>query len=147
MQKLTKEEAQELIDMLKHYVDKKNLDFPSPGKRVQFTVIGDTKNDKFAVNVYRQNKNPKGCTFQGRTEAENIVLMRLDVNPTAIHINPDGEKIKGTHLHIYSEEFDERYAVPFDIKDKDLFDICFTFFEKFNIIDGSDIFHLQYSMN
>ena len=65
--------------------------------------------------------------------------MRLDMNPTAIHTNPSGEKICGTHLHIYTEEYEMREAVPFDVKDKDLFATCFTFFEKFNIVEPPEI--------
>ena len=146
MQKLTTEEAKDLIEMLKKYADKKRLDFPSPGNRIQFSVIGDTNQDRFAVNVYRQRINSEGCTFQGRTESDNIVLMRLDVNPTGVHTNPDGEKINGTHLHIYTEDYDERYAIEFDTENKDLFELCFTFFKKFNIINGENVFHMQYSL-
>ena len=72
--------------------------------------------------------------------------MRLDVNPTGVHTNPDGEKINGTHLHIYTEDYDERYAIEFDTENKDLFELCFTFFKKFNIINGENVFHMQYSL-
>lgn len=147
MQTLTTEEAIQLIDMLKKYIEKKRFDFPDPGKRIQFSVIGDTKADKFSVNIYRQRINSNGITFQGRTESDNIILMRLDVNPTSAHLNPDGEKIVGTHLHVYKENYGEKFAIPFDVNNKDLFEICFTFFKKFNIINGEEIINAQYSIN
>lgn len=128
MQKLTNEEARELINMLKHYAEKKSINFPELGNHIEFTVTGDTRANNFKVNIRRQRINGSGCTYQGRTAFDNTVLMRLDVNPTSVHWNPDGEKITGTHLHVYTEEYDDKYAVAFDPKSKDLFDICFSFF-------------------
>ncbi len=139
MTPLTTKEAENMITMLKHYVDGVALGFPDAGGKLNFSVIGETRSDKFAVSVYRQRLNETGGTFQGRTENSNIVLMRLDVNPTAVHQNPDGEKICGTHLHIYNEEYGDKFAVPFDTKDKDLFQNCLIFLNKFNIVDSDDI--------
>ena len=61
--------------------------------------------------------------------------MRLDVNPTTVHSNPDGEKITGTHIHIYTEEHDMGFAMPFDVENRDLYQLCYSFFEQFNIVE------------
>lgn len=42
-----------------------------------------------------------------------IVLVRLDING-APHTNPDGQRLGGTHLHIYREGFEDRWAYPVD---------------------------------
>ena len=44
----------------------------------------------------------------------NKHLLRLDVNPSNIHENPDGSKITGSHYHLYSNNFEkvDRVATP-----------------------------------
>ena len=80
------------------------------------------------------------ASYQGRVRTSCIILMRLDVNPTQPHINPDGQKIMGTHLHIYTENNDMTCAVPFDINNSDLYQLCFAFFERFNIVEPPDVY-------
>jgi len=137
--KLTQKEADMLIDMLKRTVTKE-LQFPSGKGRVEFDVIGDKKNDVFAVNIQRKGINENSVSYQGRVRyGSGAVLMRLDVNPTQAHPNPDGEKILGTHIHIYTEEYGMGVAVPFDIENKDIYELCYSFFERFNIIEPPNV--------
>lgn len=138
--KLTQDEAEYLINMMKSKVKEETIDFPSAKGKIVFDVVGEKKQDYFVVNIDRKGKNASGCTYQGRIKSNNVILMRLDVNPTAIHINQsDGKKIVGTHLHIYSEEYELSEAIPFDIGSKDLLDTCLTFFEHFNIINPPNV--------
>lgn len=138
--KLTQVEANMLIDMLKKAVKETMLQFPAAKGRLYFDVMGERKTDEFTVNIDRKGINDQGCTYQGRIKSNNIILLRLDVNPTAVHENPsNGEKISGTHLHIYTEEYEMREAIPFDVDGKDLYDICHTFFERFNIVEPPQI--------
>jgi len=132
--KLTQKEADMLIDMLKKTVEKE-ITFPELKGRVEFDVQGVRKEDVFAVNISRKGINASGASYQGRVRASGSILMRLDINPASVHINPDGEKITGTHLHIYTEEYDMSMAVPFDIENKDLYQLCRVFLEKFNVIE------------
>jgi len=46
-----------------------------------------------------------------------------------------GKKMTGTHLHIFTEEYGDGYAIPFDVENKDLYQLCQSFFERFNIIE------------
>ncbi len=134
--KLTTDEAKYLIDMMKNKVKDEIIDFPSCKGKIVFDVIGEKKNDLFTVNIDRKGKNANGCTYQGRVKANNQILIRLDVNPSSVHVNPsNGKKIEGTHLHIYSEKYEMSEAIPFDVNNKDLFDMCFEFFKLFNIVD------------
>ena len=142
--KLTQKEADMLIDMLKKTVQKEII-FPQTKGRVEFDVEGDKREDIFAINISRKGINAAGATYQGRVRTgSGAILMRLDVNPTGIHSNPNGEKITGSHLHIYSEEHDMSLAIPFDIGNKDLHELCYSFFKRFNIIESpSVIFQLR----
>lgn len=134
--RLNQEEATLLIDMAKETVEKATLEFPASKGGIVFDVVGKRRADVFLVNIDRKGINAKGCSYQGRIKSNNVILMRLDVNPTAVHVNPsNGEKIYGTHLHVYTETYELSEAVPFNIEDKNLYETCFIFFKRFNIIE------------
>lgn len=42
-----------------------------------------------------------------------IVLVRLDIDG-APHTNPDGTRLEGTHIHLYRENFEDKWAFPVD---------------------------------
>lgn len=64
------------------------------------------------------------------------MLLELHINPGKVHINPDGEKIIGSHWHIYTEEFGRKQAFPAEDLQSDLFvKNTLLFMEKFNIIE------------
>lgn len=63
--------------------------------------------------------------------------MRLDITDGS-HVNSDGTKIVGNHLHIYNEETEMRDAIPFDVTKPDLYEYCLEFFNKFNIIQDEN---------
>jgi hypothetical protein len=48
--------------------------------------------------------------FQNRVRTV-IVLARLDVDGSP-HTNPDGQTIPGTHLHLFREGYDDKWAYP-----------------------------------
>lgn len=142
---LTNEEATALIKMLKEYVQEQSIEFPHRKEKIQFDVCGERMGDEFVINIERKGINNKGCTYQGREKSNNMVLLRLDVNPTAKHRNPsNGEVITGTHLHIYTEEHETKEAIPFDVGNKDLYEICFRFFNEFNVTNNPIV---PYQMN
>ena len=41
-------------------------------------------------------------------------MVRLDIGETLRHVNPDGGVIEGSHIHIYREGYDSKYAFPLD---------------------------------
>ena len=136
--KLTQNEADMLIEMLKESMEKV-VKFPISKGKVEFEARGQDKKDTFIVNISRKGINSQGASYQGRHPRSGEILLRLDINPTAVHLNPDGEKIEGSHIHIYSEEFGARFAMPFDTEDKNLRDLCMEFFDRFNLIEQPEI--------
>lgn len=142
--KLSRAEADQLITMLKRTVESQ-ITFPSRKDRLSFTVVGERRDDEFIVNIDRKGKLAEKCTYQGRVHRSNQVLIRLDIDPNGRHTNPgaDGEIIYGNHIHIYCPEHDMSYAIPFDIGNKDLYQLCYTFFEKFHIIEPPEVFYQE----
>ena len=141
--KMTTKEAIELIDMMKERVSESTLEFPKIGAKLEFDVLAKREGKKFIVSIKRGRINKKKCTYQGRTYLNNIPLLRLDIT-NSFHINSDGTKISGNHLHIYNEETEMRDAIPFNINDEDLYKGCLEFFRKFNIIQ--DNYEILYQM-
>ena len=134
--KMTTEEAIRLIDIIKERISEETLEFPSIGTKLEFDVLARREDTKFIVSIRRGKIDKKKCTYQGRTYFNNIPLLRLDIT-NSFHINSDGTKIKGNHLHIYNEITEMRDAVPFNIKNADLYECCLEFFKKFNIIQDN----------
>lgn len=142
--KLTQEEAERLLNMLKSSIDNE-LSFPSMGEYIEFDVVGKASKDLFATKIYRGKINRKKYEIGARIKKDGIMLLELHINPGKVHQNPDGEKICGSHWHIFSEEYGRRYAFPADnIESEKFIENTIAFLEKFNVIDKpSFIFQLE----
>ena len=132
--KLTDAEAKRLLEMLKQSLTKE-LTFPSKGDHKEFNVVGDTKKDVFTIRIYRGKINSQKYDLGARIQVNNILLLELHINPSNVHINPDGQKLLGSHWHIYSEQYGRAYAFPADDIESDKFvDNTLTFLKKFNVV-------------
>ncbi len=132
---ITQEEAKQLIDMIKKYIGNQGMEFPNTKGKLEFEVQGEKRGNNFVVNIERKGPDAKKFSYQGRSKNKNVILMRIDINETGVHQNPSGEKIKGSHIHLYTEGYDTRIAIPINWDHKDPFDACFEFFEKFHIVE------------
>ena len=101
--KLTNAEARRLLDMTKRSLIAE-LNFPTRGDEKEFDVVGDTKKDIFAIKIYRGKIQPFKYNIGARIKKNGTMLLELHINPSNVHRNPDGEKICGSHWHIYTEE-------------------------------------------
>ncbi len=137
--KLTQEEAEHLLNMLKKSLVGE-ITFPEKGHDVEFEVVGSGKKDLFATRIYRGKINPTKYEIGARIKKDGIMLLELHVNPSTIHVNPDGGKIVGSHWHVYSEEYGRKQAFPADdIHSEHFVENTILFMEKFNIIEKPSI--------
>lgn len=83
-----------------------------PSSDLTLDLIGNGNRERFLLDLWRGTFKLSKIKYQTRGR-QIIVLARLDING-APHTNPDGEKIVGTHLHIYKEGFDDKWAYPLD---------------------------------
>lgn len=141
---LTQAEADKLIAMFKSSLED-CIFFPSEKSGVSFYAVGERRNDEFIVNIDRKGKLLEKCTYQGRLRQSNQVLMRLDIDPNGRHTNPPpyNDVIIGSHLHVYTEEHEMKLAVPFDPENKALYELCYTFFEKFHIMEPPTVLYQE----
>ena len=87
-------------------VDKLNLsaEFKIMGEE----LISDEFGDIFKLDLGKNKIELKVLNCNTRAN-DCFVLARLDVNDRE-HKNPDGTKVGETHLHIYKEGFNDRFA-------------------------------------
>lgn len=137
--KISQKEANELLDMLKHTLISE-INFPSKGNFTEFSVVGDKKQDIFAINIFRGKINRLKYNIGARIVKNGILLLELHINPSTKHINPDGEKIISSHWHIYSEEYGRLWAFPAeDFNSEQFVENTIAFLDKFNVIDKPEI--------
>ena len=137
--KLTTAEATRLIEMAKQALISE-IYFPTKGTSKSFDVIGDTKSDLFTINIYRGGIARTKCNFGARIKKNGVMLLELHISPTQVHVNPDGEKITGSHWHIYTEEYGRSQAFPVDDLNADSFvENTLSFLRRFNIINPPNV--------
>ena len=106
---LTQQEADALLALEKHYLDKERFTFPSPQDKLSIPVYSIDKREKFILDITRSGALLTKNTFQTRAR-KVIPLVRLDIIG-APHRNPDGEEIACPHLHLYKEGYADQFAI------------------------------------
>ncbi|MDA7967614.1 MAG: hypothetical protein MPK31_01570 [Gammaproteobacteria bacterium] len=106
---LTQTEADMLIAMRKIFADRRPVSI-QPGAPYARELYGDDKHEKFLLDIWMGKLRLSKIKHQARAR-KCVVLVRLDIN-SAPHTNPDGKKIGGTHIHVYREEYDDKWAYP-----------------------------------
>lgn len=108
---LTQAEADFLIGMQKSFVEPVTISLPA-GADLTHELIGFDKKEKFLLDLSRGTIRLSKVKFQTRGRAI-IVLVRLDLDGSP-HTNPDGSYVGKTHIHLYREGFDDKWAYPID---------------------------------
>ena len=107
---LSQAEADALIALAKRRADDDERKFPQPGERLVIPLVSLDKREDFLLDITRSQINVAKITHQNRAR-HVVILMRLDIQG-APHRNPDGEVIPCPHLHVYRENFGDKWAFP-----------------------------------
>ena len=133
--KLSQEEADHLINMLKKSLVSE-IEFPEKGNQTEFNVMGEKRADIFSVNIFRGRINCRKYNINARIMKNGIMLLELHINPSNVHMNPDGNKITGSHWHIYNEEYGRAWAFPAEeICSEHFVENTVTFLDRFHVIE------------
>ena len=103
----TQAEAEALLALEKRRVDASQWDYPDFGGRVTVPLASFDGRESFLLDVRRARINLAKGNYQNRRQV--VVLARLDFGGGP-HRNPDGEEIGSTHLHLYREDFGDKWA-------------------------------------
>lgn len=136
--KLTDAEARQLLEMTKKSLVQE-INFPTRGNEKEFDVVGDTKKDIFAIKIYRGKIQPFKYNIGARIKKNGTMLLELHISPSNVHYNPNGEKICGSHWHIYTEEYGRNYAFQQKMSKKMLCRQHDCFLTKFNVVEQPNI--------
>jgi len=109
---LTQTEADQFIQMIKHFVRAPASIAIPPGMDETYELASVDDRENFLLDIWRGTLRLTKLKFQNRVRT-TIVLVRLDVDG-APHTNPDGQRLSGTHLHLFKEGYDDRWAYPVD---------------------------------
>ena len=107
---LTQDEADYLMRLEKKFTSDIPLVLGAGPLGFTRTLISSDGREQFGLGVYRGSLSLK-YTFQERARAI-IPLVRVDVGETLRHTNPDSTLIEGSHIHIYREGYDVKFASP-----------------------------------
>lgn len=139
---LTNSETKILIDMLKKQKKMGIIEIPQSGEKKKIEIVSKDEKEQFLVDINRGSIDIYKCTYQERYN-KHFPLIRLDISENSFHRNPDGKKIKGSHIHIYEEGYDMRkaYKIPDGIiKDKnDIIQTLIDFLEYCNVEEYGEI--------
>jgi len=102
---LTQAEADALIALAKHRVDRTEWDYPDLGGEVSIPLVSADRREQFVLDLRRGRIDLAKGTYQNRGR-QVVVLVRLDFGG-APHRNPGSP-----HLHLYREGFGDKWAVP-----------------------------------
>lgn len=131
---ITDDEARKMLEMLKSLF-KDELNFPLPGKKLEFEAVGENKRDLFVVSIFRGKIQSAKVNIGARIKVNGVMLLELHLNPTNVHQNPDGRKITGSHWHIYTEEYGRSMAYEAeDIKSDNSVENTLAFLKRFNVV-------------
>jgi hypothetical protein len=106
---LTQVEADGLIAMEKRFVQQVPISL-LPGVDETYDLIGEDPHERFQLDLGRGRIRRSKLKFQTRGR-KVVVLVRLDVDGSP-HTNPDGTRLGETHLHLYRERYEDRWADP-----------------------------------
>lgn len=139
METLTTDEAKRLIEIVKNaLID--IISAPQPGTHFEFDATGEETKDLFTVDIFRGKINKNKYNYGARIKKNGIILLELHINAGNTHVNPDGEKIKGSHWHYYTQEEGLRNAFPSgNLDSQDFIENTLLFLEKFHVVNNPEI--------
>jgi hypothetical protein len=105
---LSQSEADYLFSVEKCTTTSDLIGLPSLGGSIRVPLSCKDGREEFSLDVYKNKINLSKGTFQNRVRT-TIVLVRLDFGG-APHRNPDGQEIGGTHIHLYKEGYNDKWA-------------------------------------
>src|SRR3954464_15986370 len=109
---LTQAEADQLMQMTKRFVRPPASIVIPAGCDETYELATLDKRELFLLDIWRGTLRLTKLKFQNRVRTV-VVLARLDIDG-APHTNPDGQRLSGTHLHLFREGYDDRWAHPVD---------------------------------
>jgi hypothetical protein len=107
---LTQAEADALFAMEKQSTSQQRFRLPELGRKLTIDLLSIDKRERFQLDMTSSHVKLSKYTLQNRARAI-VILARLDIDG-APHRNPDDTEVPTTHLHLFREGYEDRWAYP-----------------------------------
>jgi hypothetical protein len=104
---LSQEDADEQLRATKESALREAFTWLESHRQEELFIEIEGKGRKFLLTLTR---NPFEIKLHLRTKGGNVGLARID--NAAQHVNPDGSRVLGPHIHWYREGYDLSWAEP-----------------------------------
>jgi hypothetical protein len=109
---LSQAEVESLMSLDKHRVDETVHPFPSPGGHLAIPLLSADKREEFILDISRNRiELTRKGKYQTRAKTTVPICRLCFAKP---HRNPDGTEIPDTHLHVFRDGYELKWAVPLD---------------------------------
>ncbi len=108
---LAQQIADQLLAMEKEFTTSDPINLHSGAKFIR-ELASTNGQEQFLLDFYQGTIRLNKVTSNHRY-ARTIILARLDLNGSP-HMNPDGQVIHGSHLHLYREGYGDKWASLLD---------------------------------
>jgi hypothetical protein len=107
---LSQSEADRLMQMAKVKMDDNEYRYPGIGGSLIVPLTSQDKRENFLLDISRGRIEIRRGKYQLRGH-QVIILARLDFGGPP-HRNPNGEELPCPHLHLYREDYGDKWAYP-----------------------------------
>jgi len=108
---ITQVEADYLISLSKMPLENDPIEIGREGESIKRELISVDRKERFFMDIWRSGVVLGKYTLQNRARTV-IILVRVDVGDTLEHTNPDDTIVSGSHIHLYREGYDDKFASP-----------------------------------
>jgi len=108
---VTQEEADYLMQLDKKFVKDDPIVVGHFPFKVICELVSADGRERFHLDLWHSSLRLKKYTYQNRARVV-IPLVRLDIGDTLEHTNPDEVHLCGSHIHLYREGCDDKFAFP-----------------------------------
>jgi hypothetical protein len=137
---ITQEVAEYLIELGKYCSDNNTYEFPIVGGELRVPLFSGDHKEEFCLDISRSRIQLEKTKYQTRSR-KNIVLVRVDL-AGAPHRNPDFSEIHCPHIHIYVQDYEDKWAYPLPdsfLDPRDAWQVLSDFYSYCNIIQPPEI--------
>lgn len=110
MKNLTNDEINKIILAEKEFRNIDNIVIPKGGSKLELKAFIIENNEYIELRVNSSSISDK-YSHHSMTKSNNM-LIRVCLNPRHVHVNPDGQKIDGSHIHFFDENNEAKFAQP-----------------------------------
>ena len=145
---LSQSDCDRLLGLRKYALDTTaTFPFPVRGDRdLSIDLRSDDPAEKFLLDCGHNRIYLYAYKVQLRGR-KTIPLARIDLGETKEHVNPDGTRLLGSHIHLYSEQYQMRVAKALPLELDEVADrqplVVERFLDFCNIVDKP---HFEYGL-